>query len=678
GGKPFEKLEAVGCLSSSSNSRKKLTEEELCHLLKLSHGRNISKSKLLADFHKLNRHLSKADLERKFKEHIVYERRPEDKQKRWYVSSEATEAFHLKEELETILQAIRAEESQNSSSNNSNSANTTNSSNSLNSSSASHNSSNGSQGLPHEQGRKLVEGKEKDGEMSVMTSVGGKGDEGPSMNKEASTPSCVVKTARMTTNHHNLNTQSVVVSGSSGMNSTGATPSSCVTATSVLAQLLLRNSQASAAVAVAAPASKMESLENSNSGSSSSTEGLGKTMNKKDEGEGEKETGEKRCLQDHHDDFESSHRNENPYHHSNSGITFRGIDCVSSAAWVAASSAKAALDIVIRTKEEEQEGRNASSSSIFPRERNSSCLVTPSSSSSVAFHLAAAAMAASELAKEVAGSLLEEQPYDGDDSLPQVEQPQHADQRERGSGGTNSHDSKSSHGNLLHPSAVVGPAAGTFFKSPQGKEQSMVVKVENGEGEHVGSNKRETEIYLRKETKGERTDIIGTSQFIEGQGTSNESNGSTLAENDNRSYVGAVTPPKPPSIQKTNEEMTGEVHKDAMESSPVPLGKRRRSDGGEEEEEGTSTSSNNATGNSSSSPTTATTSYRSSSAGATTKRAKRGSAGQTSGQAFSSKGSLLKNTLITQYFRSVPAQPAARRASEGKSGGNHAASIPPP
>lgn len=28
-----------------------------------------------------NRHLTKADLERKFKEHIVYERRPEDKQK---------------------------------------------------------------------------------------------------------------------------------------------------------------------------------------------------------------------------------------------------------------------------------------------------------------------------------------------------------------------------------------------------------------------------------------------------------------------------------------------------------------------------------------------------------------------------------------------------------------------
>lgn len=50
GGKPFEKIEAVGCLP---NSRKRLTEEELCSLLKLCHGRNIPKSKLLADFHKL-------------------------------------------------------------------------------------------------------------------------------------------------------------------------------------------------------------------------------------------------------------------------------------------------------------------------------------------------------------------------------------------------------------------------------------------------------------------------------------------------------------------------------------------------------------------------------------------------------------------------------------------------
>ncbi|KFH07825.1 hypothetical protein TGVAND_214560 [Toxoplasma gondii VAND] len=108
GGKPFEKLEAI---VTGTTQRKKMTDEELCSLFKFSHAKKDSKTKLIADFHKLNKHLTKADLERRFKEHIVYERRPEDKQKRWYVSAEATEAFNLKEDLESIAALILSEES---------------------------------------------------------------------------------------------------------------------------------------------------------------------------------------------------------------------------------------------------------------------------------------------------------------------------------------------------------------------------------------------------------------------------------------------------------------------------------------------------------------------------------------------------------------------------------------
>ncbi|PFH37090.1 hypothetical protein BESB_035480 [Besnoitia besnoiti] len=108
GGKPFEKLEAA---LAATTQRKKMTEEELCSLFKFCHAKKDSKVKLIADFHKLNKHLTKADLERRFKEQLVYERRPEDKLKRWYVSAEAMEAYSLKEELDAIAAAIRAEES---------------------------------------------------------------------------------------------------------------------------------------------------------------------------------------------------------------------------------------------------------------------------------------------------------------------------------------------------------------------------------------------------------------------------------------------------------------------------------------------------------------------------------------------------------------------------------------
>ncbi|KAL8436360.1 hypothetical protein ACSSS7_001760 [Eimeria intestinalis] len=57
-----------------------------------------------------NRHVTKAEVERQLKQCMIFERRPEDRQRRWYATEEAARAFNLTKELDDLLQSVRAEE----------------------------------------------------------------------------------------------------------------------------------------------------------------------------------------------------------------------------------------------------------------------------------------------------------------------------------------------------------------------------------------------------------------------------------------------------------------------------------------------------------------------------------------------------------------------------------------
>ncbi|KAL8442189.1 hypothetical protein Emed_007387 [Eimeria media] len=74
------------------------------------HGKTIGKLKYIPEFQKANRHVTKAEVERQLKQCMIFERRPEDRQRRWYATEEAARAFNLTKELEELLQAVRAEE----------------------------------------------------------------------------------------------------------------------------------------------------------------------------------------------------------------------------------------------------------------------------------------------------------------------------------------------------------------------------------------------------------------------------------------------------------------------------------------------------------------------------------------------------------------------------------------
>lgn len=610
---------------------------------------------------------------------------------RWYVSPEATEAFNLRAELESILQAIRAEESNSnnctssgvSGATNSPSTSVGNSGSSVNTATSNSSGGQAPQGVtiktPQEQGGRgavttaAVEGGaprggERDGETSLSSPsppTGGgecwKAAEG--LNKESHHGSSVKTFISTTSNGRSM----LGVSGGSPPSSesvASVSSSSSLASSSVLAQLL-RSTQACASRRTDGPA------ESKNSATGSRTIS---TVSRKEEGGGQEEEKEEADKRSPYSDNR---------HHGGS-VLFSGIDCVSSAAWVAASSAKAALDIVIKTEEaeEQDQGRSDCSSSIYHYGRDSSSLKTPtsssSSSSSMAFHLAAAAMAASELAKEVAGSLMEEQQCDADNGL---QEETHSGKRqitgtEGGGGADHSHDGsccKSSRGAPCYPSV-----AGSSMRT---QNEQLLVKARAGERELWSSHER-AEMNPTKETKGENG-IVETSEDVaaskESEGVSSAV-GTTPTEVDtkeNRSYVSAVTPPKPAILQrqKDDDDVVGQAQKSAVETSPVPVGKRRRSDGDEEEEEDEGSNGSRNTS------TTSSSIASRSSGGATTKKAKRGSVGQScsSGQTFSAtKGSALKNTLITQYFRCVPPQSATRRASEGKGGRDHTANSPSP
>ncbi|KAL8429394.1 hypothetical protein Efla_001232 [Eimeria flavescens] len=105
GGNPLSRLDALPV-----HSRRKWSDEDSVNLLRFFHGKTIGKLKGIPEFQKANRHVTKAEVERQLKQCMVYERRPEDRQRRWYATEEAARAFNLVNELEEILQVIRAEE----------------------------------------------------------------------------------------------------------------------------------------------------------------------------------------------------------------------------------------------------------------------------------------------------------------------------------------------------------------------------------------------------------------------------------------------------------------------------------------------------------------------------------------------------------------------------------------
>ncbi|KAL8275587.1 hypothetical protein Esti_000538 [Eimeria stiedai] len=105
GGNPFARLDALPV-----HSRRKWSDQDSINLLKFFHGKTIGKLKYIPEFQKANRHVTKAEVERQLKQCMMYERRPEDRQRRWYATEEAARAFNLTKELGELLQSVRAEE----------------------------------------------------------------------------------------------------------------------------------------------------------------------------------------------------------------------------------------------------------------------------------------------------------------------------------------------------------------------------------------------------------------------------------------------------------------------------------------------------------------------------------------------------------------------------------------
>nr|CEL69461.1 TPA: hypothetical protein BN1204_051710 [Neospora caninum Liverpool] len=514
GGKPFEKLEAA---VSATSQRKKMTDEELCSLFKFSHAKKDSKTKLIADFHKLNKHLTKADLERRFKEHIVYERRPEDKQKRWYVSAEATEAFNLKEDLESIAAVILSEESSSQSPPTQQSTDAASSASSFDGPRVpnSGNSSNSPQGS---ESSEAANSESSSGVPSAGTGVQGKGG-GSQRTGVVPGPSVLVQILRQT--------PEVGAGGAKKPRIQDASMSEPANAVSVAAQSAYRaDGQLCPGVASSAP---LPPAAPSRSRAQREDEGNG-TKSRMDQHAGELAGGAPT--------------------NSDQCDPFRDLDPFASAtatALVAAFSAEAAA---LTAVEQDCPGSSAS-----------------------AVHVAAAAMAAATLAREMAASMAETQePLEG-----RVGFAGRKALRILQNGNDGTHEGGRESENIR---AVIGPAGTCDAGTP-------------------------TEVW--RLNRG-------------GSGVSGENEGATPRQT------------RKPSTRSDDAE--------DPDDRPV-WGKRRRSDG-QEDASGCGSSPGSSVG--------------------TTKKVKRGSAG-TATSVVPVKGPPLKNTLITQFFRTVPT--GEKRSPEG-------------